>query len=113
MIYPRDRKVSLNALCRANFVCEIDENHPSFIRKGTTLLYTEPHHLIPMSYQDSFERSLDVEANIVSLCSNCHNQIHYGENNVSLIESLYRKRKCELDQTGISISLDVLISLYK
>ena len=36
IIYPRDRKVSVNALCRANFVCEIDENHPSFIRKGTT-----------------------------------------------------------------------------
>ena len=111
-IYPRDRKTAVNAMTRANHSCEVDENHPSFIRKNTNLNYTEPHHLIPMSYQDSFENSLDVEANIVALCSNCHNQIHYGADAEKLITKLFKKRQKELGLAGISISLRNLLSLY-
>ena len=44
----------------------------------TSQNYTEQHHLIPMAYSDKFEVSLDVEVSIVSLCSTCHNHIHYG-----------------------------------
>ncbi len=65
-----------------------------------------------MAYQDLFEYSLDVEANIVSLCSNCHNQIHYGRGSETLIEMLYLERKQELEKNGISISLDGLLALY-
>lgn len=65
-----------------------------------------------MAYQDLFEYSLDVEANIVSLFSNCHNQIHYGRGSETLIEMLYLERKQELEKTGISISLDGLLALY-
>ena len=65
--YPRDRLISLNALMRANYRCEIEENHPSFLRKSTGKNYTEPHHLIPMAFQKQFEKSLDVEANIYCL----------------------------------------------
>ena len=65
-----------------------------------------------MAYQDLFEYSLDVEANIVSLCSNCHSQIHYGRGSETLIEMLYLERKQELEKTGISISLDGLLALY-
>lgn len=32
--YTRDRKVALNALARANHHCEINPDHPSFVRKG-------------------------------------------------------------------------------
>lgn len=111
-IYPRDRKIAANALFRAKHKCEVDKNHPSFIRKNTSLNYTEPHHLIPMAYQDSFENSLDVEANIVALCSNCHNQIHYGDGSEELLKELYKKRKEELEQAGIPISLEKLLNLY-
>ena len=111
-VYPRDRKTAVNALARAKHKCEVDEKHPSFTRKNTNLEYTEPHHLIPMSYQDSFESSLDVEANIVALCSNCHNQIHYGAGSEELIEELYNKREEELEQAGIPISLEDLLNLY-
>jgi predicted HNH restriction endonuclease len=110
--YPRDRKIAANALSRAKHKCEVDTKHPSFIRKNTTLHYTEPHHLIPTAYQDSFENSLDVEANIVALCSNCHNQIHYGDGSEELLKELYKKRKEELEQAGIPISLGKLLSLY-
>ncbi|WP_422485418.1 HNH endonuclease [Gudongella sp. DL1XJH-153] len=110
--YPRDNKTSLNALARAKHKCEVDENHPSFFRKKTNLKYTEPHHLIPMSYQDLFKNSLDVEANIIALCSNCHNQIHYGVGSEELIEIIYKNRKEEIELAGISISLEDLLNLY-
>ena len=110
--YPRDRKTAINALSRAKHNCEVDGDHPSFIRRNTNTKYAEPHHLIPLAYQDSFENSLDVEANIVSLCSNCHNLIHYGAGSEKLIEFQYMKRKQELEQAGISISLSELLDLY-
>lgn len=112
-VYPRDKNTAINALSRANYKCEIDDSHPSFIRKNTKINYVEPHHLIPLSQQDMFKYSLDVEANIVALCSNCHNQIHYGANSKQLIKDLYCKRKDELKQAGISISLEGLLEMYQ
>lgn len=110
--YTRDRKVALNALARANHHCEINPDHPSFTRRGTDLLYVEPHHLIPMSVQGEFEHSLDVEANILALCSNCHNEIHYGENSHELVQRLYELRKESLEAAGIITTLDNLIKYY-
>ena len=76
--YPRNRSVAMNALAHAQYSCEMDSNHPVFIRRNMNINYTEPHHLVLMAYSDLFNVSLDVEENIVSLCSNCHNQLHYG-----------------------------------
>ncbi len=112
MVYPRNKRNSIIALKKALFKCEIDENHPSFIRKNGGN-YTEPHHLIPMKYQNDFEKSLDVPANIVSLCSNCHNQIHYGKNAEELIKFLYEQRKDSLKNAKISIGLKKLLKMYK
>ena len=114
--YPRDKSVALKALKRANYQCECQETgevHPGFIRKTNWTNYTEPHHLIPLSEQDNFEYSLDVPANIVSLCSNCHNQLHYGIDPVPLLTKLYEARKDELKAAGIEITLEELIAFYK
>ena len=105
-------KKKINALIRADFSCEIDGNHASFVSKSTLKTYMEPHHLIPIEYWRSFDNSLDVEANIVCLCSNCHNQIHYGLDSEDLIRKLYDKRKEELRQVGIPISLKQLLEVY-
>lgn len=110
-IYPRNRKTAINALFRAGFLCEYDNRHPSFLRKKTNIMYVEPHHLVPLSCQEEFMHSLDVEANIVSLCSNCHNQIHYGEGR-EIVELLYLRRNEELERAGITISLSNLLSKY-
>lgn len=67
--------------------------------------------MIPLSYQDSFQYSLDVEANIVSLCSNCHNQIHYGKEADELIKKLFNIRKVELDKAGLYLSVQELLDL--
>ena len=68
--------------------------------------------MVPMKYSDDFSVSLDVPANIVSLCSNCHNEIHYGKNYEQLIERLYERRKDLLRKVGIDISLEKLKEMY-
>jgi 5-methylcytosine-specific restriction protein A len=100
------------ALRYADFLCEIDGEHPSFIRRKNNHNYVEPHHLVPMKYSDDFDVSLDVPANIVSLCSNCHNEIHYGRDYEQLVEKLYEKRKGLLQKAGINITLEQLKRMY-
>ncbi len=112
VVYPRDKNISIKALFKADFLCEIDKNHPSFIRKNGQN-YTEPHHLIPMKYQKNFKTSLDIPENIVSLCSNCHNQIHYGKDADYLIKILYEKRIDVLKNAQINITLKDLCKMYK
>ena len=112
-IYLRNGKVAVNALTHANFKCEVDEHHPTFIRKYSTIPYTEPHHLVPMKYSDQFDVSLDVEENIVSLCSNCHNQLHYGRDSKEIIKKLYRERKELLKEAGIELSEEELLEMYE
>lgn len=111
--YPRDRKIAMNALAHAKYNCEINNDHPTFKRKKSNINYTEPHHLVPMAFSDEFNISLDVEENIVSLCSNCHNQLHYGQGVEELIKSLYGKRKDDLQKVGINITFDELKGMYE
>ena len=110
--YKRDSNRAANALRRATYQCELGDDHPSFISRRTGKNYTEPHHLIPLSKQRGFDYSLDVEANIVSLCSNCHNEMHYGQDAVERITALYETRQDELAQAGIPIRLADLLNLY-
>ncbi len=110
--YYRDATIAAVALCNANYCCEIDETHKGFIRKTNGKNYTEPHHLIPISYQDEFKNSLDVENNIVSLCSNCHNKLHYGRDIVNDLKFLYDKRKDLLKLAGIDIAFEKLLEMY-
>lgn len=111
--YKRERKIAMNAISHAQYMCEYNKNHESFIRKNDGVRYTEAHHLIPMAYQGDFEYSIDIEENIVSLCSNCHNEIHYGANAEALITKLYNERKEYLKKKKIDISLEKLLSYYK
>lgn len=113
MVYVRDRQTSLNALELAGYRCEIDGSHATFIRKNWDKPYTEPHHLVPLSHSDDFDVSLDVEENIVSLCSNCHNQIHYGRDADTLLTQLYHARAELLKKAGICISLNELLDMYR
>lgn len=112
MTYPRNRQTALNALAHAHYGCEVEVDHPSFIRKKSDKNYTEPHHLVPMAFSDSFEVSLDVEENIISLCSNCHNQIHYGRDAEELLRKLYESRKDDLKRVGIDTTIEQLLKMY-
>lgn len=114
----RDAIVAKQALYNANYKCEISSSHNTFIRRKDNTPYTEPHHLIPMYMQGKLKTSagdvidLDVENNIVSLCSNCHNKLHYGKDIATDLKKLYDARKELLLQIGIDISFDDLLGYY-
>ncbi|WP_051532688.1 MrcB family domain-containing protein [Fusobacterium perfoetens] len=114
-IWPRDPSISKGAIEKANFLCEFDNNHQSFISDTTKKQYMEAHHLIPLNYQDEFENSLDVIGNIVSLCPTCHKKIHYGifREKEKMLEKLYFERKKLLEKFGIEITLEELKEKYK
>ena len=111
--YKRNPVKAINALKNADYKCEYCNEHKTFIRKGSGLPYTEPHHLVPMKAQKDFNVSLDVENNIVSLCSNCHNLIHYGKDAEIIIKELYDARLTELNDAGIIITLAELLKYYQ
>lgn len=113
-VYNRDRKVALNALAHADYKCEYEPSHQTFTRKNSDVPYTEPHHLVPLSASKDFPNiDLDREQNIVSLCSNCHNWIHYGASNETILRKLYDERKDLLEKIGISITFEELMNYYK
>lgn len=112
-VYPRSKEIVINALKLANFVCEADCSTELFLRKSGKINYTEAHHLIPLCYQNSFDYSLDIEANIISLCSNCHNRLHYGFDYEYLLKVLFELRKTRLKSCGIGIDYESLLLLYR
>ncbi len=111
--YPRSRTVAKNALSKACFMCEVSEQHQLFKRKNSNLNYTEPHHLVPLHAAHLFPNvDLDREQNVVSLCSGCHNWLHYGADIDSVLRPLYEKRRDLLRSIGIDITYEQLKDLY-
>ncbi len=113
--YKRDIKKSKKALKNSNFRCEYSISHESFVSGVTGKMYVEAHHLIPMSEQAKYENSLDVVANIVALCPNCHRLIHHGiyEEKAKLVESVFSLRQSAILKKGIQISISDLLKIYK
>lgn len=112
-LYQRSKKISSNALLKADFLCEVDATHKLFIRRNSNENYTEPHHLVPLFAQKDFpEVNLDREQNIVSLCSHCHNLLHYGAEFDEVLYKLYVSRKDLLRLIGIEISYEALRKYY-
>lgn len=113
--YPRSPRVRDDAKDAANYHCEHNPSHETFLSSDGEHNYVEAHHLIPMEFQDEFEYSLDVPANVVALCSSCHAKIHHGSARVKevVIRDLYEKRKKRLDDAGIHVDISDLIMKYR
>ncbi|MEW9501133.1 HNH endonuclease [Jeotgalibacillus marinus] len=113
--YKRDSRISKTAIVTAKYKCEIDAIHKDFISRVTGKNYVEAHHLIPVEYQDDFTNSIDVEANIVSLCVGCHKKLHHATSTdiKSLIEKLYNSRIKRLKDCDIELTKAKLLSYYK
>lgn len=112
--YLRDPQVAAYSKQQANYKCESDPLHETFISEISKQQYVEAHHLIPMKYQNMFEQSLDIPENIVALCPNCHRKIHYGNSEYKnkIIEKLYNKRRKMLEENDIKITLEQLYEMY-
>lgn len=111
--YPRSKEVLTNALNSANYICEALCNTKLFLRKNGKTSYTEGHHLIPFEYQDDFNYSLDVEANVVSLCPNCHKLLHYGYDKEEILKRLYEARIERLKKCNLDIDFASLLLMYR
>ncbi|PFD76442.1 hypothetical protein COL10_03505 [Bacillus cereus] len=114
-VWSRSPRYASEAVAVAEYFCEIDNQHKHFISKFNGKNYVEAHHLIPMQYQEQFDCSLDIHANIVSICLVCHKKIHYGlfEDKKGILEQLFNSRRERLIKGGINISLDEFYSYYQ
>lgn len=112
--FVRSPRVAADALRAANFSCEIDALHWTFTSRAKKKKYVEAHHLIPISQQPHFEFSLDVGANVVSLCATCHRLLHYGEATEKrpLLKSLLKVRKPRLREMEIDVADKAFLEFY-
>ena len=112
--YERKVEVAAFAISRANFKCEIDSMHETFVSRARNQPYVEAHHLIPMSAQGTFEFSLDVPANVVALCATCHKLLHHGRSIDKKLHlgQLLLERRTWLAQMAIDIEQPTLFSYY-
>ena len=63
---------------RQRGMCELCSRSQTF-EKSSGGQYFEVHHLIPIASQVVFGVSLDVLANTICLCPQCHRFLHYGK----------------------------------
>lgn len=116
----KNARISKQALLAAGYKCAGNASHTTFsTAKGFP--YMEGHHLIPCTYSNSHKfwkekgRNIDCEENIMCLCPTCHRRIHFGsiEEKQAIITLLYEKQRPKLEEVGLDITLEELLSLYK
>ena len=114
MQWGRSPLTAKRAIVQAEYKCEWDAAHEFFVSSVTGENYVEAHHLVPLEFQPQFEKSLDVEANIISLCAMCHKKIHHaqGSEKFPMVEMLYEKRNERLKKCGIDIGMEELMKGY-
>lgn len=112
--YARSPIVAAEAIRAANFMCEIDPSHWTFTSKAKKQRYVEAHHLIPISLQERFETSLDVVANVVSLCATCHRMLHFGveQDRKTLLVHLLKQRQHRLLESAITVRPNEFLKFY-
>lgn len=111
--YKTNARIAKTALHLANYTCEINPEHTTFISKlGKP--YMEAHHLIPMAYQKDFSINIDRIENIVSICPICHSAIHLGDmsTRLELLKKLFDEREEKLKKVGLNINFGELFSKY-
>jgi 5-methylcytosine-specific restriction enzyme A len=107
-VFARNPDVAARALAIGGHACALEAQgvpHATFIGKRSGQPYVEAHHLIPMSRQDDFDFSLDVEENVVPLCPNCHRLLHHGcsDEKVPALETLLVARRSKLNERGLQM----------
>ncbi len=111
--HTRSSIIKHQAIESAGYLCEFDDSHDTFTAKRTGAPYMEGHHAIPMKYQDKFEHSLDVYANVVCLCPICHRLLHYGidSEKQKVVNKIYYDRVNRLASSGLKISRNDFIKI--
>jgi 5-methylcytosine-specific restriction protein A len=97
----------------AQYQCEHDPAHMTFIARSTGRAYMEGHHLLPLKHQSQFDCSIDIYANVVCLCPICHRLLHFGQDSDRryAAEKLFEKRSDRLIRSGIDLSKNDFLEL--
>lgn len=109
----RDRIIVEQVLQSDKYLCEVDPKHKTFIARRNDQPYLEGHHLIPLARQKEFKVSLDVYANIIGLCPNCHRQLHFGKQTEirDILKPIYTARADRFHNSGFTLSKDEFLAL--
>lgn len=112
-IHQRSTIIKDQVIISAGYTCEVDPEHQSFISQKREKPFMEGHHIIPLKHQDKFNKSLDVYANIISVCPNCHRQLHYGNDTDrrDVLGKIYQQRCNRLAASGINLEKDKFMEL--
>lgn len=107
----RSSIIKNQAIISSGYMCEINNEHKTFIADSTKQPYMEGHHSIPLNKQDNFNNSLDVYANIISLCPICHRLLHYGtcDEKIKILKKIYCLRSDRLYNCGLKVSQDEFV----
>jgi len=106
--YKRDARLIQEAKSRDNYLCRVNEAHVAFVSKGNN--YVEGHHVLPMFQQKNYAFELDDVNNVVSLCPNCHREMHSADDKTEILTSVYETNKEYMRNNGVS--LDDLRKMY-
>lgn len=111
--YPRDVRVALKSFDNAQYKCELDSGHITFLTPSGRS-FMEAHHLIPLSRQSGYKVSLDVPENVICICPLCHRCLHHGQRSEKepLLRELYKLRYEALSRRGLDIAFEELQELY-
>lgn len=112
-VFARDRIIVRQVLAAEHYQCESNPDHHTFISQSHRTPYMEGHHLIPLRDQTEFSTSLDVYANIVSLCPICHRLLHYGlkEDKEKVFSRLFDEREDRLVDSGLRLGRKEFLEL--
>ncbi len=97
----------------AEYKCEINPEHNTFIAQSSGKQYMEGHYAIPMKMQGKFNSSIDIYANVICLCPICHRQLHYGltEDKKAMLYQIYDDRGERLARSGIKLSKNEFVGI--
>jgi hypothetical protein len=112
--YTTNPRRAKNALVKADFRCELNPDHQTFINKKSGDPYMEAHHLIPMSKQGIFKFDIDVPENILCLCPTCHRKMHHAQDKdkKEIIAKVFKDRVGVMKERGIALNINMLFSMY-
>ncbi|WP_320127498.1 HNH endonuclease [uncultured Sphaerochaeta sp.] len=111
----RDRIMVRQVFQASEYHCEINTGHKTFLAQASGRQYVEGHHLIPLEVQPEIVSSLDVYANIITLCPTCHRFLHFGmqSDKEKVLSQLFETRQDRLNDSGIKLGKKEFLELVE
>lgn len=111
--YKRSTILKNQVIASANFKCEINPSHKTFISSSSNNQYMEAHHIIHLKHQSVINHNLDIFSNVICLCPICHRLLHYGieKDKFPVLSNIYNQRHERLKNSGLVLSKDDFFEL--